>query len=154
VDTAALSKEGTEDIPAGSFDLWMDLVPYFPSASTITPRSVLVHPAKPTKIHRVTSLKPQKTYLVREGGIFLFFFRSSSPISWSPEQTDFGRLHPRARNPDITVGAVNPIAKNPDIAASRAHGLHIHKQHQWTKPNGDAHRNLCSGLNRDRHESN
>jgi len=44
IDAAAFSKKGSEDKPAVSLDLWMDLmIPYSPT-SRVTLRSVPVHP--------------------------------------------------------------------------------------------------------------
>src|SRR5260370_5431832 len=72
------------------------------------------------------------------------------PIPWSPEQTDFRREHPRARNPEITIRPIGPIAGNPNVAWLRTDGLHIHWQHRRTNPNGDADSSLRSGFHRDR----
>src|SRR6266571_7075619 len=77
-----------------------------------------------------------------------------SPVAWSPEQTDFRREYPRARNPEVAVRTISPIAGDPDIARARADGLRVNWQHWRSDPNGDANSNLCSGLSRDRQESN
>src|SRR6266481_178184 len=73
-----------------------------------------------------------------------------SPVPGSPEQTDFRRLHPGARDPEIAVRAIGPISGNPDIAGFRADGLNIHRQRRRTNPNRNANNNLRSGLSWDR----
>src|SRR5713226_10061476 len=55
------------------------------------------------------------------------------PIPWSPEETDFRRECPGARNPKVAVRAVSPVAGNPDIARSWADGLRINWQYR--RPN-------------------
>src|SRR5216683_6799899 len=72
-----------------------------------------------------------------------------SPVPWSPEQTDFRREHPGARNPEVAVRPISPIAGNPDIARSRADGLSIDWQHRRANSDGDAHSNLRLRLSRD-----
>src|SRR5260370_7902992 len=64
------------------------------------------------------------------------------PIPWSPEQTDFRRLHPGAGDPEITVRSIGPIAGNPDVTSLRTDRLHIHWQHPSTNPNADAPSNF------------
>src|SRR6266478_4216638 len=76
------------------------------------------------------------------------------PIPWSPEETDFRRECPGARNPKVAVQAVSPVAGNPDIARSWADGLRINWQYRRPNPNGDADSNLRSGLSWDGQESN
>ena len=76
------------------------------------------------------------------------------PIPWSPEETNFRRECPGARNPKVAVRAVSPVAGNPDIARSWADGLRINWQYRRPNPNGDADSNLRSGLSWDGQESN
>src|SRR5216684_3602969 len=77
-----------------------------------------------------------------------------SPIPWSPEQTDFRREYPGARNPEVAIWAISPVAGNPDIARPWADGLRINWQYRRPDPNGDADGNLRLGLSWDGQESN
>src|SRR6266478_2635636 len=77
-----------------------------------------------------------------------------SPVARRPEETDFRRECPGARNPKVAVQAVSPVAGNPDIARSWADGLRINWQYRRPNPNGDADSNLRSGLSWDGQESN
>src|SRR5580704_9427477 len=65
-----------------------------------------------------------------------------SPVTWSPEQTEFWRLDPGAGNPEITVGAVSPITRNPKKTEARTNGLFINGQGRRTDPNGNAYDHL------------
>src|SRR5712692_2142028 len=65
-----------------------------------------------------------------------------SPVPWSPEQTDFRRFYPGARNPEIAVRAISPVARDPDEARRRTDRLNIYWQNRRTKPNGDAYSNF------------
>ena len=71
-----------------------------------------------------------------------------TPIPWSPEQTNFRRFYPCARNPEVTVRTISPIARDPDEAGRRANRLYIYGQNRWTDPNGNAHSNFRSGWSR------
>src|SRR5713226_1018120 len=59
-----------------------------------------------------------------------------SPIPGSPEQTDFRREYPCARNPEVAVWAIRPITWNPNIARSRTDGLNVNRQHGRPNPDG------------------
>ncbi len=84
--------------------------------------------------------------VTRRPGVKVVF---ESPISWSPEQADFRREYPGARNPEVAVWTVSPVARNPDIARSRTDGLDVNRQHGRSNPNGNADSNLRSGLSGD-----
>src|SRR6266566_5178746 len=71
-----------------------------------------------------------------------------SPIPWSPEQADLRREYPCSRDPEMAVRTVSPVARDPNVARFRTNRLYVHGQHRRTNPNGDAHSNLRSGLNR------
>ena len=62
-----------------------------------------------------------------------------SPISRSPQETDFGRENPRARHPVVvTIGIVpSPIAGRPEIAFTRTDGLYVNRQKR--RSNRDRH---------------
>ena len=62
-----------------------------------------------------------------------------SPISRSPQETDFGRENPRARHPVVvTIGIVpSPIAGRPEIAFTRTDGLYVNRQKR--RRNRDRH---------------
>jgi hypothetical protein len=55
-----------------------------------------------------------------------------APISGRPQKSNFGCLNPRPRHPVVTILAPSPIAGRPDISRSRAHGLHVNRQHRWS----------------------
>lgn len=62
-----------------------------------------------------------------------------SPISRSPQETDFGRENPRAGHPVVvTIGIVpSPIAGRPEIAFTRTDGLYVNRQKR--RRNRDRH---------------
>jgi hypothetical protein len=62
-----------------------------------------------------------------------------SPISRSPQETNFGRENPRARHPVVvTIGIVpSPIAGRPEIAFTRTDGLSVNRQKR--RRNRDRH---------------
>jgi hypothetical protein len=62
-----------------------------------------------------------------------------SPISRSPQETNFGRENPRAWNPVVIAIVIvpSPIAGRPQIAWARTDGLYVHRQKR--RRNNDRH---------------
>ena len=62
-----------------------------------------------------------------------------APISWSPQETNFGCENPRAWYPIVVaIGIVpSPIAGCPEIAFARTGGLYVHREKQ--RRNSDRH---------------
>ena len=61
-----------------------------------------------------------------------------TPIAGSPEQANAGRLHPRARHPEIAFIAVRPITGRPQITFSGNHGLGVNRQRGRSDRDGHA----------------
>ena len=51
-----------------------------------------------------------------------------SPVSWSPQDPNLGRMRPRTGNPIVALRRIAPIAGRPDVAVSGAIGLRIFRQ--------------------------
>src|SRR5713101_1955781 len=70
---------------------------------------------------------------------------SPTPISWSPQETDFGSQHPGSRHPVViaVVGIVGPVTGRPDIALGGADRLFVHGQIGRRERDRDAHADLC-----------
>ena len=62
-----------------------------------------------------------------------------SPISWSPQETNFGRENPRAGHPVVVAVVIvpSPIAGCPHIAFARTDRLYVHGQER--RRNNDRH---------------
>ena len=58
-----------------------------------------------------------------------------APITWSPQQSNCGRLHPSAGDPIVTIITVSPIPGRPDITFAGADGLLVHGQRRWRDVN-------------------
>src|SRR5579862_6651307 len=56
------------------------------------------------------------------------------PISGSPEQTSFGRLHPRTRHPEVALLSRSPIAGGPQITIGGNNRLLVHRQRRRGAP--------------------
>jgi hypothetical protein len=50
-----------------------------------------------------------------------------TPVTGSPEQTNGGRLNPRAWYPEVAFITISPVAGRPQIAGLGGHGLHVHR---------------------------
>src|SRR5437764_8163578 len=68
-----------------------------------------------------------------------------SPISRSPQETDFRSQHPSAWNPVIVIviGIPGPEAGSPDIAIAGANRLFVNREIRRRKPDGDTYGDLC-----------
>src|ERR1035441_343923 len=42
-----------------------------------------------------------------------------TPITWSPEQANFGSHYPRTRHPEVSLIAISPVAGRPQITIAR-----------------------------------
>ena len=50
-----------------------------------------------------------------------------TPITGSPEETNFGSHHPRTRHPEVAFTTISPVAGRPQIAVGGSHGLRVHR---------------------------
>jgi hypothetical protein len=50
-----------------------------------------------------------------------------TPITGSPEQSNYRRRHPRTRHPKVALITISPVARCPQIAGARRHGLRVHR---------------------------
>lgn len=72
------------------------------------------------------------------------------PVARRPEQTDLGRLDPRAGDPKVAIISPRPITWDPDESRFRANRLLVNRQYRWSDPNGHAETDLRPGVNRHR----
>ena len=66
-----------------------------------------------------------------------------APVARCPQKTGAGRLHPHARNPEVTRIPIGPVARSPEVARRGQGRLLIHRQGRRSNVNVDSDADLC-----------